>query len=205
VNEWTHRKLASVDAMTSGMVLVVDQDSLVSPTELSDQAEVANDWWSLRAAYERHGRRRPHTAPPLILILRPPIGMNDVPWDIQQNSAEIVAIRLPGPATVRAALLELGDDEFDLAAPAVAAATNPAQTLLGTLTGIALGEDGSSLADQLRIASRIALRTRPSRELGRLARTLVTDQALTGLLEVRPDCSALQQIWIAFIAGRAGE
>lgn len=206
MNEWTRRQLAPVRAATCGVTVVIDPDSLVSLTDLSGQVEVVNDWWSLRAIYERDGRRRADESPPLVLIIRPPMSASDVPWDIEQLSIATVTIRLPGPETVRAAFRELDNDEFDRAAPAVTGATTePAESLLRAVTGISLGQSSALLADQLRLAARIALRSSPSPQLARIASTWITDPVLTGLLEIPPDCSALQQVWVDFIETGGGE
>lgn len=69
---WTRRQLAPIEAVAGGVALAVDHDSLVDPTGIPGQVEVVSDWWSLRAAYELHGRRRPDRLPRLVLVVRPP-------------------------------------------------------------------------------------------------------------------------------------
>jgi PglZ domain len=204
MNPWVRRRLARVQAASQGVVVLLDHDALIDPGELEGQVEVVEDWWSLRSTYERHGRRRDANAPTLVLVVRGPRAAEDLPWDIDHASS-VLEIRLPGPPETRAALRELEDEELDRAAAAVAAApADPAAALVRAVTDVDVGGVAVLPAtEQLRVAARLAVRGRPLLALAALARRWVTDPVLSGLLEVPPDCSALQGVWDAFVAGDA--
>lgn len=208
MTKWAERQLAVVIRQHgSGVILAIDPDELIDEATLSDAAiTVVDDWWQLRSAYERDGRRRPVNAPPLILVLRPPLTSEDIPWDIEQQSEVVATIRLPGPHHVRAALRELDDDELGDAVAAVRSnAANPEGALLQTVTGLAIPTGVLSLPDQLRLAARLVSHTPSSSALAELARRWVTNPALADLLTSPPDAGALQLHWDALIEGATTE
>jgi hypothetical protein len=202
VNNWVASQLASIhDA--SGVVIVLDRDGLVVSSALEGQVHVTEDWWALRTVYERHGRRRDHSVPPLVLVVRGPFAADTLPWDIEHSSALTIVVKLPGPPDVRAALRELDQDDLDQAAPAIAACPGqPVAALLRSLTGIDVRGSALSITDQLRLAARLAIRVRPSPATAALARHWVNDPLAAGLLANPPDCSRLQNAWDAFVANQ---
>jgi hypothetical protein len=202
MNKWLVGQLASIRGV-SGVVIVLDQEGLVDPGALDGDVHVTEDWWALRAAYERHGRRRDNDAPPLVLVVRGPLVAGALPWDIEQSSVRRVTVKLPGPPEVRVALQELEDDEVDQVAPNIAASPGqPEAAFLASLTGVNLCGTTIPIADQLRIAARLALRARPSYATARLARHLIDDPLATGLLAIPPDCHLLQRAWDDYVSGR---
>ena len=200
MNKWVASQLAPIrDA--SGVVVVLDQDGLVDPGALDGHVHVIEDWWALRAVYERHGRRRDDEVPPLVLVVRGPLAAEALPWDIEQSSARTVVVKLPGPPEVRAALRELDEDELDQVAAAVAASpSQPEAALLRSLTGVDIHGAALPIADQLRVAARLALRARPSPATAALAQRWVSEPLAAGLLAIPPDCRYLQQAWDVFVA-----
>ena len=164
MNKWVASQLAPIRDVSRGVVVVLDQDGLVDPGTLDGQVHVIEDWWALRAVYERHGRRRDNDGSACScsssMGRSPP---ETLPWDIEQSSTRTVAVKLPGPPEVRSALRELDEDEVDRVAPAVASSpSQPEAALLRSLTGMDIHGAALPIADQLRVAARLALRARPS-------------------------------------------
>src|SRR5690242_5637327 len=158
MNKWLATHLAAIRDV-SGVIVILDQDRLVDPGALDGHVHVIEDWWTLRAVYERHGRRRDDDVPPLVLLVRGLLATESLPWDIERSSARPVVVKLPGPPEVRAALRELDEDEMDRVAPAVVASPNqPEVAFLRSLTGVPIHGAALPVADQLRVAARLALR-----------------------------------------------
>jgi len=204
VTKWAEQQLIAVIRQhRSGLILAIDPDELLDDAPLSDTAiTIVDDWWQLRSAYERDGRWRPVNAPPLVLVLHPPLAAADIPWDIEQRSGVVATVRLPGPPHVRAALRDLDDDELTDAVDAIRSnAANPEGALLQAVSGVAIGNVPLSSPDQLRLAARIATRSDASSSVSGLARRWVTDPALVGLLRTPIDPAGLQLHWDAFIGG----
>jgi hypothetical protein len=97
---------------------------------------------------------------------------------------------------------ELDEDEVDQVAVAVAASpSQPEAALLMALTDVDIRPVTLPIADQLRVAARLALRTRPSTAVAALAQRWVSEPLAAGLLAIPPDCHHLQQAWDVFVAG----
>jgi hypothetical protein len=203
MNSWVADRLAPIrDAR--GVVIVLDRDELVDSSGLDGQVHVVHDCWALRTIYERHGRRRGDVLPPLVLVVRGPLAAEALPWDVENASVLSIAVKLPGSPEVRAALRELGEDEIDQAVLAVTASPGhaAAAALLRSLTGVDIRNLALPVADQLRVAARLAIRIRPSPATTALAQRWVTEPLAAGLLAVPPDCRLLQSAWNAFVANR---
>lgn len=204
MSRWLSGRLAPIAGASSGLAVVMDRDGILDPDELPGRVEPTDDWWSLRAAYERHGRRRDPGNGLLVLLVRGPIATEAIPWDIEQAATAMVTVRLPGPPEVRAVLRELDGDELDRAIDEVSrTTTDPAGAVLRAVTGVDIGRS-ATLADQLRVAARIATRQHRSPALAGLAQRWVTDPAIGPLLEEPPDGDPLEQVWADFLRGDAG-
>lgn len=183
------------------VAVVLDPDEVLDPGIVGGEVIVVSGWWGLRAAYERHARRRDPAAGPVVLWLRGPVATRPLPWDIGQAST-VVPIRLPGPSAVRAAMRELEPDEIDRAIATVARATGDrAAALLTLITGVPLTEAPPPVANQLRLAARVASRRAPSPAIVALAQPFTTDPMVAGLLDDPSDASGLQAAWDRFVSG----
>lgn len=205
MSSWLQRQLAPAVGAASRVVVVTDFDNLVDPHSLEGDTEAIDNWWSLRAVYERHGRRRSHDEPPLWLLVRRPLAEEHLPWDIERAATAVTTVKLPGPADVKAALRELDDEELDRAVAAVLASANPAAAVIQIATGLAVAHATLSPGEQLRIAARLSLRSDRTSQLAELAKRWVTDPAIEGLLARPPDTSAVQSLWNAFVSDDPGE
>ena len=95
------------------------------------------EWWALRREYERRGRRRSTDLSPLVIVIVGDLASDPLPWDVEQASVAVAAVKLPGPAPVRDALIALDDDEAGRAIAAVAtASTNEDAALLTAVTAV---------------------------------------------------------------------
>jgi PglZ domain len=190
--------LSPIADVHRGVVIVLDPHGLVEVGELVGDVAEIRDWWGLRAAYERTGRRRRSDAGPLCLVMSGGFAEEVLPWDIERASGAVVRVRLPGPPAVRAALSDLDGEEFDRAIRAVSGAADPAASILGAVTGVGVSSASLSRADQMRVAMRLAVRFQPSPSLLSLARRWVVDPILAGLLDDPPDVLMLQEDWARF-------
>jgi hypothetical protein len=192
--------------VSSGVVLVLDRDGLVDSASLSGDVVVVDDWWSLRSLYERDGRRRPDDLPPLVIVISDDLASSSLPWDIEQASAAVATVKLPGPPSVRAALATLDDEEANRAITAVAAvASEEDAALLRAVTGVGVNGQRLSRADQLRLAARLAVRPHLSPALSVLARRWVVEPVAASLLDDPPDTAALQGVWFGYVSGASDD
>lgn len=202
MSRWLDRALEPARSARSGVVVVLDRDGVVNLSSLVGEVIEVNDWWGLRSTYERQGRRRTADLGPLGIVVRDQAAELAIPWDIEQGSAAVVSVRIPGPPRIRAVLAQLDDEEFDRAVDAVrASADDGAAAILRALIDLPAGRDGLSPGDQLRLAARLAIRSAPSTALMELARPWVTDPTLVGILAdpMRPEL--LQEGWRAYVGG----
>lgn len=206
MNRWVSQCLAPARAVSSGVVVVLDRDGLVDQELLAGDVVLVDDWWSLRRAYERDGRRRPDDLAPLVIVVSGELASLPLPWDIEQASAAIAAVKLPGPPAVRAALTTLDDGEAERAISAVAAATvDEDAALLRVVTGVGVAGPRLSRAEQLRLAARLAVRPRRATALAVLARRWVLEPVAASLLEDPPDAVGLQDVWLGYVSGASGD
>lgn len=206
MNAWVSRCLADARSVRSGVVVVLDRDRLVDSTLLPGDVVCVEDWWPLRREYERVGRRRSGDLAPLIILIIGDLASAPLPWDIERASASVAAVKLPGPPSVREALVALGDDEAERAISAVAAAAvDQGAALLQAVTGIVIDGSRPSRADQLRLAARLAIRSRPSTALAKLAQRFVEEPIASSLLHDPPDTAGLQRMWLAYVSGASKE
>lgn len=201
MNAWVSQCLAPARAVRSGVVLVLDRDRLVEPASLLGDVVLVEDWWSLRREYERGGRRRSDDLAPLVIVIGGDLASSPLPWDIEQASTAVAAVKLPGRPTVRAALTRLDEDEAVRAISAVAAvAVDQDAALLRAVTGVAVTGSQLSRADQLRLAARLAVRPRGSAALATLARRWVVEPVAASLLDDPPDTAALKVAWLGYVS-----
>lgn len=187
-------------------MVVLDRDRLVEPALVPGEVVVVEDWWSLRCAYERDGRRRPDDLTPLAIVASGDLATSPLPWDIEQASAAVAVVKLPGPPMVRAALATLDEDQAARAIAAVAAArVDEDAALLRAVTGVGVDGPRLSRADQLLLAARLAVRSRRSTVLAGLARRWVVDPVAASLLNDLPDAGGLQEIWRAYVSGASDD
>lgn len=205
MSRWLSGQLAPITGASNGVAVVMDPDGILDPRELPGRVEPLEDWWALRAAYERDGRRRDPGAELLVLLIRGPFATEAIPWDIEHAATATVIVRLPGPPEVRAVLQELDGDELDGAIAEVSRTTaDPAAAVIRAVTSVDIGGSATTLAGQLRVAARLATRQHRSPALAGLAQRWVTDPAIEPLLEEPPNGKPLEQVWTGFLGGEAG-
>lgn len=118
----------------------------------------------------------------------------------------VAAVKLPGPPSVREALVALDDDEAERVIPAVAAATvDQDAALLQAVTGVVIDGSPPPRADQLRLAARLTTRSRPSIALARLAQRFIEEPVVAPLLDEPSDTAGLQRMWLAYVSGASNE
>ena len=107
---------AQLTAEGARPVVVIDPDAIVTSNELEaafgDAAVYSvRDWFELRQAWELHGRHPDGHGPRVVIVTHElTVGSPvDLPSDIEQAS-DVRRVRIPGPSTVRAALVDLDDE-----------------------------------------------------------------------------------------------
>jgi hypothetical protein len=198
LSRWSDRALRALSEVAHGVAVVLDADEVVDVPELPGEVAQVRDWWALRTAYERSGRRRDPRSQLLVLLVRGPLAARPLPWDIERAARAKVIVRLPGPPSVRAVLAELANEDADRAINAIRNATEPAMALLRSVTGLALPVPPLMPADQLRLAARIAVQAPRSLNLSALARPWIDDPVVSPLLREPPDAAMLQREWERF-------
>jgi hypothetical protein len=204
VSVWLSGQLAPITRASTGVAVVMDREGILDPAQLPGNVESVDDWWGLRTTYERHGRRRDPDDGLLVLLVRGPFATEPLPWDIEQAAIAAVTVRLPGPPEARAVLRELDDDELDRAIAEMSIAKDPEAAVLHALTGVEVRRGAAALADQLRVAARVATRQHRTPALAELAQRWATDPAVAPLLDEPPNGEPLQRIWAAFVRGEGG-
>jgi len=209
MSRWQTSSLAARDKPLGGLVVVFDPDRVFSAESAPMEVVTVEDWWQLRAAYERTGRRRRPDDRPLLLHLRGDLAQRPLPWDIEHASTT-VDLGLPGPPAVRRALAELADvdfdDHFDQAVDAVEAAianrVDPVRALLEAVTGLDLSAPILALTAQLRLATRLAAMRKSGYGTGLigLAASLLV-AALAALIADSPDPAPFQTAWQEAVEG----
>lgn len=187
-------------------MVVLDRDRLVDPASLSGHVVAIEDWWTLRCEYERGGRRRASDLPPLVFVITGDLASAPLPWDVERACAAVAAVKLPGPAPVREALIDLDDEEADRAIAAVAAASaDQDAAVLRAVTGVDVRGVRLSRADQLRIAARLAVRSPRSSALATLARRWVDQPIVVSLIDEPREAHDLQQVWHDYVSEGSDE
>lgn len=181
---WIAGKVADI-AARAGFVVVMDADHVL-PMDV-DWLPV-KDWWSLRRAYELHGRRSGAS----VVVARGAMASDPLPFDIEE-AGTVVSVRLPGPTAVRDVLAALAPTDLDGAIAAVEGSDDPRRRLVEHLSALRLPAGGPPLADQIRILARLSARA--PRGL-RLAEPWLTDLPA----DVR-DTGRLQEQWVAALCG----
>ena len=198
MSTWIERALTPVAVAHTGVAIVLDPDGVVDIAALNGDFAEVGDWWSFRSTFELQGRRRAPDAGRFVLVVRGPLATEPLPFDIQRDADPIVFVRLPGPPAVRAVLSELRGDERERAIRAATETANAAAALVGCITGVAVSAGPLSLVDQLRVASRLAVRRQQSTRLFALARPWIVDPLVAGLLDDPLDAAMLQAAWQFF-------
>lgn len=186
--EWARRRVAA-HLPGAGIIVVDDPDGLVDDGEW----EVVATWWQLRAAYERSGRR---STDRVVLVRRPPVVHDPLPWDIGERSA-VVHARLPGSAAVRIVLATLDGGAFASAVTAIGAGGDAEARLVEVLTSSSV-RGGMDLAAELHLTARLLA---AGVDAGSLATRWVTTPALAAVLRIPRDPSRLRSAWRAAVHG----
>lgn len=185
-------------------LILIDPAFLVSLPELAEvthggPAVEVHDWFSLRQAWERHGRRPNDSGRVVLLVRDPDVAADvDVPFDIAIASC-VRRIRLPVPAGLRDALLVLDDDCADAAVNAIKAATaSPAQALLAAAAGLVPGPivgRETEFVVALRLVS-----SGPPPPIRSLAQEIFVDPLATALVADPPAFAPVQDVWASWLA-----
>lgn len=207
MRHWVTRQL---EASGTRPVVVIDRRAIVTEDELAAAfagavlVERADDWFSLRRAWELEGRHRPAAAPRLVLVTSDATidRAEDLPFDVEQASV-VCRIRVPGEAATEAALMDLDAEMSDrvvdrLGTPKLSA-VDAVLTAAADLPPLPVGR---APADQLRLALRLAGKTLPAAVLA-IARGRLDDPVAAGAVEDPPRFGELQSAWESWVSDPA--
>ena len=201
---------AQLTAEGARPVVVIDPDAIVTSNELEaafgDAAVYSvRDWFELRQAWELHGRHPDGHGPRVVIVTHElTVGSPvDLPFDIELAS-DVRRVRIPGPSTVRAALVELDDEASDLAVQRVVAGSlNPVDAVLTAVAGLpSLGLVGSAVRE-FQAALHLVGHAQP-RSVLELARETFEDPLARALLDDPPRVDEVQRAWDEWLADPVG-
>jgi hypothetical protein len=207
MREWVTAQLTAEGARP---VVVIDPDAIVTSNELEaafGDADVysVRDWFELRQAWELHGRHPDGHGPRVVIVTHDlTVGSPvDLPFDIEQAS-DVRRVRIPGPSTVRAAVVELDDEASDLAVQRVdAGSLNPVDAVLTAVAGLpSLGLVGSAVRE-FQAALHLIGHAQP-RSVLELARETFEDPLARALLDDPPRVDEVQRAWGEWLADPVG-
>lgn len=194
---------------SAGPVVIIDRDSIATDDELAASLEAPTvvrptaDWFALRQAWERIGRR-PESGPRPVLVVSDPSvnGADDLPYDIEQASV-VRRVRFPASPDLEAAVLSLDARTSDRVVDRIeSGSASSTDALLLEITGVS----GASLAerpvDQFHVALRLH-QLRPAEAVLVIARRVLDDPLARALLADPPHIDELQAAWESWVTQTA--
>lgn len=195
-------QLAALERSPFRVAVVIDPEGLVDPADARAFGEAieVRDWYGLRRAYERLGRRRPETETRLVIVVRDPATRTatSLPQDIGRATA-IVLIRPPVPREWLPVWRDLPEGQRDQLSAALSTPVKDSlAAVLGALYGVSLpeGDEAVELDSILRLRARGDV---PS-GVWRRVHDLVRGTLASGLSLEPPDIEALQTAWYDWLA-----
>lgn len=191
-------------------MVVIDPDGVLTDEELegaigeSDVHRVG-DWFELRRAWERYGRHRHRSGPPLVIVTDDPTvaSAQDLPYDIDQSST-VRRVRVPGPSDTRAAIAALDDEGSDRAVERLnAGSLSSTDAVLTAAADLPPIQVTSSAASEFQTALRLVDHAQPV-EVLELARRVINDPLGRAVLASPPRLDEVQAAWEGWISDPAG-
>lgn len=170
---------------------VLDEPAITSVADACRVIRV-EDWAGLRSAWDLDIRRRGPDEPQILVCVSSAefAAATDLPWDIEHEADEVIRLRWPVPAALRA-LLRVADPAS--AENLIDAASRCADVadIVASAYGLAFGDPGSELDGVVR------LRLVPDtpEELWDVLAGLLTTSAARSVAVGRGDLTGLQQMW----------
>jgi hypothetical protein len=187
----------------SQAAIVLDPDLVLSANELSGYGDVVRvtDWYSLRQAYEQHGRRRPPDQPKLILLVQSERfrDRTELAYDLEQSSL-VVRITVPAPLRFRPLVRDLPDALSDKAVEVLREHGGDNDhvaigALLLQLWGASLGGLNRSAAVELDAVVRLRSNCEIPESLWPLVRSRTGTPLAQALADQPPNLQVVQDAW----------
>jgi hypothetical protein len=191
---------------SSDPLVIIDPHNLITDQEIqfavgSSAIFKVLDWFTLRKAWELHGRHWRANDLRLVLVVRDAkINSNiDLPYDIEQSSI-VHRLSIPGPSEVRSALLSLDDDASDLAVERLRTETlTPTDAILTAASGLPAIPVVGLPAREVQVALRFLNQPQPEDVAG-LARGFLNDPLASAILDAPPRLHELERVWQEWIS-----
>ena len=108
MKDWIASQLGESLTRASGSTVVLDPDGVLDEHAITSVSEVcqvigADDWTSLRSAWDLRVRRRQTDEPRTLVCVSSAefAAAADLPWDIEREADEVVRLRWPVPEELR--------------------------------------------------------------------------------------------------------
>lgn len=198
---WIRKQLDQLSG--SKLAVVLDPEELISARELGDWGEVidAADWYTLRRAFERHGRQPEEKSSPLILhvcsdqFLEP----RDLPYDIER-SAKVVRVRVPVGSRFTQLVLETDDAVSDRAVRVLSRRAGlDVRSLVSDVWGVVLPDREDGREKQLEAAVQLRTRQDVPPSLWTLIEDSFTAELARALVTEPPAIEVVQAAWFDWL------
>lgn len=197
---WIRKQL---DQLSDAKIAVVlDPEELISAGELGNWGEVidAADWYTLRRAFEWHGRQPQDLVSPLILhvcsdqFLEP----RDLPYDIEW-SARVVRVRVPVGTRFAQLVLETDDDVSDRVVRALSRAGPDVRSMVSDVWRVVLPSREDGEEKQLEAAVQLRTRQDVPPSLWTLVEGGFTAELARALVTEPPAIEVVQAAWFDWL------
>ena len=194
---WIASQLGDCLARASGATVVLDPDGMLDARAITSVADACrvirvDGWTGLRRVWDLDIRRRGPDEPQTLVCISSGefVTATDLPWDIEHEADEVIRLRWPVPAALRA-LLRVADAGQAERLVNAAGRHADAADIVASAYGIAFGDPGPELESVVR------LRLVPDTpgELWDVLAELLTTPAACGIAADRGDLAELQRMW----------
>ncbi len=194
---WIASQLGESLARASGAIVVLDPDGVLDEPAITSVAEACrvirvDDWAGLRRVWDLDVRRRGPDEPWTLVCVSSDefTTATDLPWDIEHEADEVIRLRWPVPAALRA-LLRVADPTSAENLISAADRYTDVADIAAAAYGLAFGDPGSELDGVVRL--RLVPNT-PG-ELWDVLTGLLTTPAARSIAAGRGDLAGLQRMW----------
>lgn len=197
VKGWIASELEDTLARPDGASVVLDPDGVVDENAITSVSEAchlirADDWPSLRSAWDLQVRRRSADEPLTLVWVASTefAAATDLPWDIEREAEDVVRLRWPVPEELRA-LLRVADAASAESLIDAAGRCDDVAEIVASAYGLALGDPGSELES----AVRLRLVPDTPEELWEVLAGMLTTAAARSIAAGKGDLAVVQQMW----------
>lgn len=196
MTNWIVSQMTGSLARTSGATVVLDPDGVldrdaIAVVEEACEVHRVSDWASLRRVWDLNIRRRAQNLHLLVLSTSEEFATAaDLPWDIEDEAAEVVRLRWPVPVELQD-LLRAANSTSAANIVAAASQSTTLSDIVASAFDVAFGNPG----DELECVARLRLQPDTPVELWDVLKGLLSTAAARSVADGRGDIKGLQKIW----------